>query len=247
MSKLSEWVEQNTNLTQKKFDENDISTNMKIKQLFFEQIENLEFSFKPVPRLSGSKQSKSYYLSLRLDFPKKTETPYTFLFEPDKNVLVPQYTVTHRVYMPHDDSENDILTNLGFYLESNERNTSKFNPENKRERNTSYFEKTGIVKNDVIVFVLNEFETRGNGHIFIKYMDKKGHNDILVAYQAKEEDFTMTSDFRDARIHVKPMCTTEDFERIDFVPDNSFTYWCIYLYNIPNGYDPHNFIMVSSY
>ena len=35
MSKLSDWVEQNTTLTQKKFDENDITTNFKIKNMFF--------------------------------------------------------------------------------------------------------------------------------------------------------------------------------------------------------------------
>ena len=50
MSKLSEWVEQNTTLTQKKFDENDITTNVKIRRMFFEQLENLEFSSKRVEK-----------------------------------------------------------------------------------------------------------------------------------------------------------------------------------------------------
>ena len=35
MSKLSEWVEQNTTLTQKKFDENDITTNVKIRRMIY--------------------------------------------------------------------------------------------------------------------------------------------------------------------------------------------------------------------
>ena len=48
MSKLSDWVEQNTTLTQKKFNENDITTNYKIKKLFFEQLDNLEFSFERI-------------------------------------------------------------------------------------------------------------------------------------------------------------------------------------------------------
>ena len=127
MSKLSEWVEQNTTLTQKKFDENDITTNVKIRRMFFEQLENLEFSSKRVEKslpisIAGENE---YMLSLRLDFPRKTEAPYTFLFNSDKLTLIPQYTATHRVYRPTTNEERDILTNLGFYLESNERNKAK--------------------------------------------------------------------------------------------------------------------------
>ena len=80
MSKLSDWVEQNTNLTQKKFDENDITTNQKIKNLFFEQLENLEFSFERIINEARSFGKSEYRISVRLDFPRKTEVPYSFIF-----------------------------------------------------------------------------------------------------------------------------------------------------------------------
>ena len=81
MSKLSDWVEQNTTLTQKKFDENDITTNFKIKNMFFDQIDNLEFSFKRIGTANVFGECE-YLISVRLDFPRKTEAPYSFTFNP---------------------------------------------------------------------------------------------------------------------------------------------------------------------
>lgn len=246
MSKLSEWVEQNTTLTQKKFDENDITTNVKIRRMFFEQLENLEFSSKRVEKslpISIASENE-YMLSLRLDFPRKTEAPYTFLFNSDKLTLIPQYTATHRVYRPTTNEERDILTNLGFYLESNERNKDKANPDNRRDRSKNFFERQGYVQNDVIMFPLYEDEADADGVMVIKYLNEDGEESI-VAYQSNEPDFTVTQEFRQVRINRQVFTGNHKRGFHDESDYRSGTYF--YVYNYPEDTDPSQYLLTARY
>lgn len=239
MSKLSEWVEQNTTLTQKKFDENDITTNAKIRKMFFEQIENLEFSFKKnVSQKSTFRTNgEEYLISLRLDFPRKTEAPYTFLFNSEKLTVIPQYTATHRVYRPVNDDERETLTNLGFYIESNDNNKDKSNPLNRRDRSKNFFEKSGIVENDVIMFTLGDDDMNADGCMVIKYLDEG--REYIVAYQANESDFTVSTEFRNIRIHRQLFNNTSDSSN---TPEKY-----IYVYNYPENTDPHSYVLTARY
>lgn len=243
MSKLSDWVEQNTNLTQKKFDENDITTNQKIKNLFFEQLENLEFSFERIVNGARSFGKSEYRISVRLDFPRKTEVPYSFIFNPEKLTLIPQYTATHRVYRPLTNDERDVLIDLGFYLEANEKNTDKANPENRRDRSKNFFERRGFVQNDVIAFPLYDNERGADGCMILKYRDY--NEEKIVAYQANEPDFTVVQEFH--QIRISRQAFTKEFlqDVLDITDGRSGEYF--YVYNYPNNTDPHNYILTAKY
>ena len=246
MSKLSEWVEQNTTLTQKKFDENDITTNVKIRKMFFDQVENLEFSSKRVEKAPSVfiVSENEFLISLRLDFPRKTEAPYTFLFNPDKLTIVPQYTATHRVYRPMSNEEKDILTNLGFYLESNERNRDKANPDNRRDRSKSFFERQGYVQNDVIMFPLYQEEEAADGVMVLKYIDENG-TESIVAYQSNEPDFTVTQEFRQVRINRQVFSGEHNRGVHDESDCRSGIYF--YVYNYPVGTNPGGYVLTARY
>lgn len=246
MSKLSDWVEQNTTLTQKKFDENDITTNFKIKNMFFDQIDNLEFSFKRIGTANVFGECE-YLISVRLDFPRKTEAPYSFTFNPSKLTLIPQYTLTHRVYRPQTDAERDVLTNLGFYLEANEKNTDKANPDNRRDRSKNFFEKSGRVENDVIVFQLYEDEQGADGTMVLKCRDRLDGTEKIVAYQSNEPDFTVTQEFRQVRINRQYFSDDHSGRRglLDNPDYRAGTYF--YVYNYPADTNPYDYILTAKY
>lgn len=145
MGKLRDWVEANATITQEKFDENDITLNTRIRKIFFEQLEDLAFDAKEL-------NNGSYMISLRLDFPRKTEMPYTFLFDSKKKTIIPQYTITHRVFRTSEPNEVETLTNLEFYLQQNPINKNKSNPAFSRDRSNYFRSKTGELINDVIRF-----------------------------------------------------------------------------------------------
>ena len=243
MSKLSDWVEQNTTLTQKKFNENDITTNYKIKKLFFEQLDNLEFSFERINDTTKVFGGTEYRIQLRLDYPRKTETPYSFIFNPQKLTLIPQYTATHRVYRPATDDEADVLTNLGFYLAANEKNNDKSNPDKRRECSKNFFERRGFVQNDVIVFPLYESEKGADGTMVLKYRDSDGEK--VIAYQANEPDFTVVQEFRQIRINRQDSMGEHMWGVTDDV--DVMNGECFYVYNYPDYTDPHNYILTARY
>ena len=246
MSKLSEWVERHSEISQKKFDENDITTNTKIRHMFFEQLENLEFSSEIVNG-HDTFEKHEYNLSLRLDFPRKTEAPYRFTFNTDKLTLIPQYTATHRVYRPQTGQERQILTNLGFYLESNEHNPDKANPDNRRDRTKNYFEKRGVLENDVVIFRIYNNEMEADGKMVLRYLDDDKESK-LVAYQSNEPFFTVTQEFRQICISRQPFFSdgSEDglVSAVNTELDNG-TYF--YVYNIPDEMNPKNFYMSAKY
>lgn len=205
MGVLSDWAEKASHLTNESYQERDISTNDRIRALFFEQIENLAFAVKELDTLNGK---RTYELALKLDFPLKKNAPYKFLFETGTKTLVPQYTDTHRVYKAKQDTEEDrILTNLEAYLLQNPENNYCHNPNCERDRSTSFntihAERTGdFIKFDVyedIVTSMNDVD----GHIVIYY------NDEAIAYQdtngVKDSNgnygFVMLPNYKYLRIH----------------------------------------------
>lgn len=191
MGKLRDWVEANATITQEKFDENDITLNTRIRKIFFEQLEDLAFDAKEL-------NNGSYMISLRLDFPRKTEMPYTFLFDSKKKTIIPQYTITHRVFRTSEPNEVETLTNLEFYLQQNPINKNKSNPAFSRDRSNYFRSKTGELINDVIRFEFKD--TDENLYQFINGKFVLYYEDNVVAYQHGSKDFCVMSSYMDIKI-----------------------------------------------
>lgn len=81
--------------------ETDISSNPWVRKLFFNQISDLDFN------LLDSPTEKSVYIDTRLN--AQEGFPFRFLFELDSLILIPQYTKTHRCYMPKVESEEYFI------------------------------------------------------------------------------------------------------------------------------------------
>lgn len=233
MGKLSEWVEANTTITQEKFNENDITTNSRIKNLMFEQIEDLAFNVKLV-KSEYYTDKPVYMLSFRLDFPRKTDTPYDFLFETGRNVLIPQYTETHRVYRAADDIEATILQNLECYLLQNPCNDTKDNPKNKRDRSQNFLLTQGEIQSDIVAFRFEDSNlwSKADGVFTLEYIgDSKPGEEGIVAYQHGTSEFTFTKDFRNLRLSRRETNGILEF----------------YLYNIPTSLDWERFVMQAKF
>ena len=240
MGKLTEWVEQNTTITQEKFNENDITMNEYIRGILFDQIEDLAFKVEDMKVIrAGAESKRQYLISFRLDYPRKTETPYSFIFETGTRALIPQYTITHRVYhAPMDSEEYKTLSNLESYLIQCPTNDVKSNPANQRDRSQHYLLIQGTPTSDVVIFNLKNYSYADSGQdlneaigkFVVKYIDADG-KDKIVAYQNSSGNFMFTPEYRDLRISKR--------ER-----DGVLEY---YLYNIPQFWDYCNFTLEAHY
>ena len=238
MGKLTEWVKQNTTLTQEKFNENDITMNDYIRGILFNQIEDLAFKAEYIKTIRTFEETKVQYLiSFRLDYPRKTETPYSFIFETGTRTLIPQYTITHRVYhAPIDSCEYEILGNLESYLTQCPTNNVKSNPANQRDRSQHFIIIQGVPTSDVVVFNFEGYNKdywdldTASGKFVIKYIDINGE-DKIVAYQNTNGNFMFTPDFRDLRISKREVEGTLEY----------------YLYNISQSLDNTNFTLEAHY
>ena len=228
MGNLTKWAEVNSVLDIKSFEDHDITMNENIRKLFFEQIEELNFVSEPVP---SNSPRRSYLISLRLDYPQRTEAPYKFLFEAGTKSLIPQYTNTHRVFFPTTDLEKQTLDYLEAYLVQNPKNESKFNPANARDRSNTFNSACPVKEEDVISFTFDEsYEGRFDdidGHLTL-YYEKE-----VIAFQEGNTSFVFLPMYKEYRI--SRQLKDEGGQR-------SLRY---ILYNYPNGLDYKNFKMIS--
>lgn len=241
MSKLSDWYEENLVISSEKYNENDISTNERIRNLLFEQIQDLEFDVKDFDEKAGE-----CHLAFRLDFPRKRDTPYEFLYDIERHTLVPQYTKTHRVYRAEFLSQEEkILTMLSGYLLQNPDNKTKWNPKNKRDRNKNFVFKTFQSRGEIASLTFSEEEWENiNGTIVIEAHHATDSEGIIVAYQNGKDNFTVTNDFYNTHVIVKKYDEHVGYnKRLDGKP----VIYEIAIFNYPEEYSTEDFVLKSNY
>ena len=110
MGNLSKWIEdkKTANINS---DEYDITTNNLMREVFFNQIEDLDFDYEVI-------KDDSIYICLRLTYPNNEFKPFKFLLDTKKLIVTPQYTKTHRnLIVEYNTTEYEILKNLVTYIE----------------------------------------------------------------------------------------------------------------------------------
>lgn len=245
MGKLTDWIADEL-ASEPDFNEHDITTEKRIRDILFSQIEDLQFSSEELDLGKNTFGKKSYILSFSLDFPSSTKAPYKFLFETRTRNLIPQYTNTHRVYKaPSGSKEEQVLKNLELYLLKNPENKTKFNPKSKRTRNDAFLVKSGEVKNDVVTFTFSRDDSWVKGKLVVYYNGKIDIDDsaslktvgmTLVAYQNGDGTFNVLPFAKGLRISFNRLGSSEFAD--------SFKYS---IYNIPELFeDPHRFIMQAT-
>lgn len=110
MGNLSKWIEDkktaDINST-----EYDITTNEGMKELFFSQIEDLDFDYE-------IKDDDNLFIYVRLTYPNNEFKPFKFLLDTKKIIITPQYTKTHRALIVDVGSaEYETLKNLITYID----------------------------------------------------------------------------------------------------------------------------------
>ena len=110
MGNLSKWIEdkKTANINSNEY---DITTNDLMKNLFFSQIEDLDFDYEV-------KDDDNLYIYTRLTYPNSEFKPFKFLLDTKKLIITPQYTSTHRnLEVDVSSNEYQTLRNLVTYID----------------------------------------------------------------------------------------------------------------------------------